>query len=96
MTAIDLLYGDAAPAKKILAEFKPAMTKDGYLAFERGLFPHRALQAGGVYLAVPSRPVSRASDPAISGCYHGLRSVRLSLRRGKPDEKPSYPDCRAA
>jgi hypothetical protein len=24
--------------KKILAEFKPAMTKDGYLAFERGLF----------------------------------------------------------
>jgi metal-dependent amidase/aminoacylase/carboxypeptidase family protein len=38
MTAIDLLYGDAAPAKKILAEFKPVMTKDGYLAFERGLF----------------------------------------------------------
>jgi metal-dependent amidase/aminoacylase/carboxypeptidase family protein len=38
MTAIDLLYGDAAPAKKILAEFKPAMTKDGYLAFGRDLF----------------------------------------------------------
>jgi metal-dependent amidase/aminoacylase/carboxypeptidase family protein len=38
MTAIDLLYGDAAPAKKILAEFEPAMTKDAYLAFERGLF----------------------------------------------------------
>jgi amidohydrolase len=38
MTAIDLLYGDAAPARKILAEFKPAMTKDSYLAFERGLF----------------------------------------------------------
>jgi hypothetical protein len=38
MTAIDLLYGDAAPAKKILAEFEPAMTKDTYLAFELGLF----------------------------------------------------------
>ena len=38
MTAIDLLYGDAAPARKILAEFEPAMTKDAYLAFERGLF----------------------------------------------------------
>jgi amidohydrolase len=38
MTAIDLLDGDAAPARKILAEFKPAMTKDRYLDFERGLF----------------------------------------------------------
>jgi hypothetical protein len=38
MTAIDLLYGEAAPARKILAEFKPAMTKENYLAFERGLF----------------------------------------------------------
>ncbi len=38
MTAIDLLYGDAAPAKQILADFKPVMGKDEYLAFERGLF----------------------------------------------------------
>ncbi len=38
MTAIDLLYDDAAPARKILADFKPAMTKAQYLAFERGLF----------------------------------------------------------
>src|SRR6266446_7135137 len=38
MTAIDLLYGDAAPAQKILADFQPAFTKDSYLAFERGLF----------------------------------------------------------
>jgi len=38
MTAIDLLHGDAAPAKEILAEFEPAMTKDAYLAFQRGLF----------------------------------------------------------
>jgi amidohydrolase len=38
MTAIDLLYGDAAPAKTILAEFEPAMTKNDYLAFERDLF----------------------------------------------------------
>jgi len=38
MTAIDLLYGDAAPAKEILARFEPAMTKESYLAFQRGLF----------------------------------------------------------
>jgi len=38
MTAIDLLYGDAAPAKEILADFQPAMTKEAYLAFQRGLF----------------------------------------------------------
>jgi metal-dependent amidase/aminoacylase/carboxypeptidase family protein len=38
MTAIDLLYGDAAPAREILAEFRPAMTKESYLNFQRGLF----------------------------------------------------------
>jgi hypothetical protein len=38
MTAIDLLYGDAAAAKEILAGFEPAMTKKAYLAFQRGLF----------------------------------------------------------
>jgi metal-dependent amidase/aminoacylase/carboxypeptidase family protein len=38
MTAIDLLHGDAAPAKEILAKFEPAMTKEAYLAFARGLF----------------------------------------------------------
>jgi amidohydrolase len=37
-TAIDLLWDDAAPARKIIADFEPAMTKDQYLAFERGLF----------------------------------------------------------
>jgi len=38
MTAIDLLHGDAAPAKEILSKFEPAMTKEAYLAFQRGLF----------------------------------------------------------
>jgi metal-dependent amidase/aminoacylase/carboxypeptidase family protein len=38
MTAIDLLYADAAPAKQIIADFQPVFTKDSYLAFERGLF----------------------------------------------------------
>src|SRR5580658_2623584 len=32
MTAIDLLYADAAPAKQIIADFQPAFTKDSYLA----------------------------------------------------------------
>jgi len=34
MTAIDLLYEDTASAKETL----PAMTKEAYLAFQRGLF----------------------------------------------------------
>src|SRR5271163_4101513 len=38
MTAIDLLYDNAAPAKEIIGDFKPAMTKETYLAFARGLF----------------------------------------------------------
>jgi amidohydrolase len=38
MTAIDLLYGDAAPAREVLGKFEPAMTKDAYLSLQRGLF----------------------------------------------------------
>jgi amidohydrolase len=38
MTAIDLLHGDAAPAREILAQFSPAMTKEAYLEFQRSLF----------------------------------------------------------
>jgi amidohydrolase len=38
MTAIDLLWGDAAPAREILDNFEPALTKEAYLAMQRGLF----------------------------------------------------------
>jgi hypothetical protein len=38
MTAIDLLHDNAAPAKEILAQFSPAMTKEAYLEFQRSLF----------------------------------------------------------
>ena len=38
MTAIDLLWDDAAPARQVIADFTPAFTKESYLAFERGLF----------------------------------------------------------
>ena len=38
MTAIDLLYDNAHAARQIIGDFHPAMTKDGYLAFARGLF----------------------------------------------------------
>ncbi len=38
MTAIDLLCDDAAAARDVLAKFAPAMTKEAYLAFQRGLF----------------------------------------------------------
>ncbi len=37
MTASDPLYDEAAQAKKIIGDFKPAMTKNSYLAFARGL-----------------------------------------------------------
>lgn len=35
MTIIDLLYDDAKEAKDILAHFKPVMTKEEYLAFQK-------------------------------------------------------------
>jgi amidohydrolase len=38
MTAIDLLWDDAAPARRIIDDFRPAMSRDEYLAFERSLF----------------------------------------------------------
>ena len=38
MTAIDLLWDDAMPARHILADFSPAFTMQSYLEFERGLF----------------------------------------------------------
>jgi amidohydrolase len=38
MTVIDLLWDDAAPARRIIGDFRPAMSKDEYLAFARGLF----------------------------------------------------------
>jgi amidohydrolase len=38
MTAIDLLWDDAAPARDILAQFRPALTREAYLAFQRGMF----------------------------------------------------------
>ncbi len=47
MTAIDLLWADAAPARQIIGDFKPAMTKDEYLAFERSLFTSERWRAEG-------------------------------------------------
>jgi amidohydrolase len=47
MTAIDLLWEDAAPARRILADFRPAMTKAEYLQFERGLFKTERWKAAG-------------------------------------------------
>jgi hypothetical protein len=33
MTVIDLLYGGAEEAQRVMREFKPAMTVEGYLSF---------------------------------------------------------------
>ncbi|MGE5269370.1 MAG: hypothetical protein ACM3JG_06815 [Thiohalocapsa sp.] len=38
MTAIDLLWADAARARHIIADFAPAFDKGSYLDFERALF----------------------------------------------------------
>jgi amidohydrolase len=37
MMAVDLLWGDAAGARDILRAWKPRMTKEEYLAFQRGI-----------------------------------------------------------
>jgi hypothetical protein len=38
MTAIDLLYDEAAQVKQIIGDFKPVFSKADYLTFARGLF----------------------------------------------------------
>jgi hypothetical protein len=38
MPAIDLRYDDPVLAREIIGDLKPAMIKDSYLAFARGLF----------------------------------------------------------
>ncbi len=45
MTVIDLLYGDAGPALEILDKFEPVMTKEAYLALQRGLFKNERYAA---------------------------------------------------
>lgn len=37
MTAVDLLWDDAARARHIISNTKPRMTKAEYLAFQRGI-----------------------------------------------------------
>jgi len=37
LMAVDLLWGDAGAAREILAGWKPRMTKEAYLAFQRGV-----------------------------------------------------------
>jgi amidohydrolase len=37
LMAVDLLWGDAAPARDILGAWKPRMTKETYLSFQRGI-----------------------------------------------------------
>jgi amidohydrolase len=37
MTAVDLLYGDAAAANEVLRDYKAPMTRAEYLAFQRGI-----------------------------------------------------------
>jgi len=38
LMAVDLLHGDGGAATDLLSDYKPAMTKDEYLAFQRALF----------------------------------------------------------
>jgi amidohydrolase len=40
LMAIDMLWGDAGTARDILARWKPRMTKEEYLAFQRGVARH--------------------------------------------------------
>ena len=37
LMAVDMLWDDAKPAKEIIREFKPRMTKEAYLTFQRGI-----------------------------------------------------------
>jgi hypothetical protein len=35
--AVDMLWDDAQAAKEIIGAFKPRLTRDAYLAFQRGI-----------------------------------------------------------
>jgi amidohydrolase len=37
LMAVDMLWGGAQAARRIIAEFKPRLTKEAYLAFQRGI-----------------------------------------------------------
>jgi hypothetical protein len=37
LMAVDMLWDDAKAAKEIIREFKPRMTKEAYLTFQRGI-----------------------------------------------------------
>jgi hypothetical protein len=54
MTAVDLLWGDAATARTIMSSTKPRMTKSEYLAFQRGI-NRRVLFDG---MTLQTRPLS--------------------------------------
>ncbi|HKS90018.1 MAG TPA: hypothetical protein VJR70_11295, partial [Stellaceae bacterium] len=47
MTAIDLLWDDAGPARQVISDFQPAFSKQSYLEFERGLFKKERWKAEG-------------------------------------------------
>jgi len=46
MTAIDLLFDDANPARTIVDQFLPVFTRDEYLELERGIFRREYFSAG--------------------------------------------------
>ncbi len=67
MTAIDLLYGDAAPAKQILADFKPVMGKDEYLALNAAY-------------SAPSAGSQRCRAKGHQVCQYRPQTGRLCIR----------------
>ena len=50
--------GDAAAAREIVDQFQPAMTRDVYLALQRGLLKKTLRPASGVIVEVPTGSVS--------------------------------------
>lgn len=46
LTAIDMLWGDAAGAREILEQDRPRMSKDEYLAFQRAVFRTEQFDGG--------------------------------------------------
>src|SRR5665213_1127692 len=75
MTAIDLLYDNAAAAKQIIGDFQPAITKAGYLAFARGLFKKERWSVGAKKAGTDM--ISQARYQVfVSSTYDDLRGER--------------------
>ena len=64
--AVDLLADDASAARRIVDEFEPSMTRQEYLAYQRGVMRE---ERWGVQRVVLAGPAPQAHGPLGAGGF---------------------------